>query len=80
MAAASSRNGMINGGSYSQRFGSGRMIPKRGQVKLGIVLGLANSFASIFSRRSRSCAGNPLSRSGQSNSNQKSALMFVYNY
>ncbi|KAF1861891.1 hypothetical protein Lal_00026367 [Lupinus albus] len=29
---------------------SGRPIPKRGQVKVGIVVGLANSVASIFSR------------------------------
>jgi hypothetical protein len=27
-----------------------RPIPKRGQVKVGIVVGLANSVASIFSR------------------------------
>ncbi|KAJ0087385.1 hypothetical protein Patl1_07316 [Pistacia atlantica] len=29
------------------------LIPKRGQVKLGIVLGLAHSFASIFSVNNR---------------------------
>ncbi|KAL2343974.1 hypothetical protein Fmac_005259 [Flemingia macrophylla] len=29
---------------------SRRPIPKRGQVKVGIVVGLANSVASIFSR------------------------------
>ena len=29
---------------------SGRPIPRRGQVKMGIVFGLANSFSSIFSR------------------------------
>lgn len=46
---------MNNGGVYSShRFSSGRLIPKRGQVKLGIVLGLAHSFASIFSLNSRS--------------------------
>ncbi|KAL1365071.1 hypothetical protein HN51_013175 [Arachis hypogaea] len=33
---------------------SGRPIPKRGQVKMGIVVGLANSVASIFSRTSNS--------------------------
>ncbi|ESR62490.1 hypothetical protein CICLE_v10017282mg [Citrus x clementina] len=50
MAATGTRNGtMINGGGCSKRYASGRLIPKRGQVKLGIVLGLANSFASIFS-------------------------------
>ncbi|KAE9599300.1 hypothetical protein Lal_00043884 [Lupinus albus] len=32
-------------GSYSER-----PIPKRGQVKVGIVVGLANSLAFIFSR------------------------------
>ncbi|CAK7350679.1 unnamed protein product [Dovyalis caffra] len=36
--AANGRSVMINGGSYSQRF-YGRMIPKRGQVKVAIVLG-----------------------------------------
>ncbi|OAY24745.1 hypothetical protein MANES_17G040600v8 [Manihot esculenta] len=48
MAAAGARRNMINGGNYSQR-----LIPKRGQVKVAIVLGLAHSFASIFSTRSR---------------------------
>jgi hypothetical protein len=33
-----------------QRWNSSRPIPKRGQVKVGIVVGLANSVASIFSR------------------------------
>ncbi|KAK4858621.1 hypothetical protein QYF36_019519 [Acer negundo] len=52
---------MINGGGgrgcYShQRNMSGRLIPKRGQVKLGIVLGLVHSFASIFSL-TRKCVG-----------------------
>ena len=28
---------------------SGRPLPKRGQVKVGIVVGIAHSFASIFS-------------------------------
>jgi len=43
---------MINGVSYSQRF-YGRMIPKRGQVKVAIVLGLAHTFASMFSPRKK---------------------------
>lgn len=47
---------MINGGGLSARI-SGRPIPKRGQVKVGIVVVLAHSFASIFSlSRRRSCA------------------------
>uniref|UniRef100_F6GYY0 Uncharacterized protein n=1 Tax=Vitis vinifera TaxID=29760 RepID=F6GYY0_VITVI len=53
---AGGRRAMINGGNFSQRF-SGRPIPKRGQVKVGIVVGLAHSVASIFSlggRRSQS--------------------------
>ncbi|KAL5772522.1 hypothetical protein ACOSP7_012126 [Xanthoceras sorbifolium] len=57
MAVACTRNSMINGGvGYSQRFTAGRLIPKRGQVKIGIVLGLVHSIASIFSLN-RKCAG-----------------------
>ncbi|KAL5174788.1 hypothetical protein HKD37_08G021142 [Glycine soja] len=51
-------SGMMNGGrSFPRRF-SGRPIPKRGQVKVGIVVGLANSVVSIFSRSraTRGCA------------------------
>ncbi|KAL3740198.1 hypothetical protein ACJRO7_021469 [Eucalyptus globulus] len=44
---AISRSRKINGGT-SRRISS-RPIPKRGQVKMGIVLGLAHSFTSIFS-------------------------------
>lgn len=40
-----------NGGRFSKRH-SGRPLPKRGQVKVGIVVGIAHSFASIFSPRS----------------------------
>ncbi|KAK9223744.1 hypothetical protein WN944_012190 [Citrus x changshan-huyou] len=50
---AYARRGMINGGNISQRLtaggGTGRLIPKRGQVKLAILVGLAHSVASIFS-------------------------------
>jgi hypothetical protein len=54
MAGAGSA--MINGGGLSARL-SGRLIPKRGQVKVGIVVVLAHSFASIFSlSRRRTCA------------------------
>lgn len=53
---AGGRSAMINGGNFSPRF-SGRLIPKRGQVKLGIVVGLAQSFASIFSLSSRRAGG-----------------------
>ncbi|WRX27343.1 hypothetical protein QQP08_019830 [Theobroma cacao] len=54
---------MINGGIYSQRI-AGRPIPKRGQVKVAIVLGLAHSVASIFCRSSCRCATAPFSRVG----------------
>ncbi|CAJ1936358.1 unnamed protein product [Sphenostylis stenocarpa] len=47
--AGARASGMNNGRSIPRRF-SGRPIPKRGQVKVGIVVGLANSVASIFSR------------------------------
>jgi len=54
--AGSRASSMMNGRSIPRRF-SGRPIPKRGQVKVGIVVGLANSVASIFSRnRTRSSA------------------------
>ncbi|CAE5957170.1 unnamed protein product [Arabidopsis lyrata] len=42
---------MINGGDGTRKGGRehiSRPIPKRGQVKVGILLGFANSFASIF--------------------------------
>ncbi|KAG2320057.1 hypothetical protein Bca52824_013271 [Brassica carinata] len=42
---------MINGGNGTRRNArehGGRPIPKRGQVKVGILLGFAHSFASIF--------------------------------
>ncbi|KAE9597138.1 hypothetical protein Lalb_Chr16g0383441 [Lupinus albus] len=43
-------SGMMNGGRRSIPMRcSGRPIPKRGQVKVGIVVGLANSVVSIFS-------------------------------
>ncbi|KAF7150279.1 hypothetical protein RHSIM_Rhsim02G0120600 [Rhododendron simsii] len=35
----------------SQRSNSGRLIPRRGQVKAAIVVGVANSLASLFSSR-----------------------------
>ncbi|XXG59748.1 hypothetical protein AAC387_Pa04g1776 [Persea americana] len=36
---------------------SGRPIPRRGQVKAAIVIGLAHSFASIFSINRRAAPG-----------------------
>ncbi|KAF7852014.1 hypothetical protein BT93_L1108 [Corymbia citriodora subsp. variegata] len=45
---AISSSGKINSGGVSRRISS-RPIPRRGQVKVGIVVGLAHSFASIFS-------------------------------
>lgn len=49
------RKAMIDGGNLSRRF-SGRLIPKRGQVKVTIVVGLLHSLSSIFTLRSR-CGG-----------------------
>ncbi|KAI4296641.1 hypothetical protein L6164_036585 [Bauhinia variegata] len=43
------RGSKINGRRSFPRTISSRPIPWRGQVKMGIVVGLANSFASIFS-------------------------------
>ncbi|KAF8029816.1 hypothetical protein BT93_E2289 [Corymbia citriodora subsp. variegata] len=54
---AVSGSGKINGGGLSRRVSS-RPIPRRGQVKVAIVVGLAHSFASIFSLSLRNgCAG-----------------------
>ncbi|KAL3740200.1 hypothetical protein ACJRO7_021471 [Eucalyptus globulus] len=47
-----SRSGEMNGVGLSGRISS-RPIPKRGQVKVGIVVGLAHSVASIFSQSLR---------------------------
>ncbi|PIN19732.1 hypothetical protein CDL12_07580 [Handroanthus impetiginosus] len=49
------RGGMMNfnGGSW-RRMEYGRPIPKRGQVKVAIVSGLAHSLSNIFSLGSRS--------------------------
>ncbi|KNA24425.1 hypothetical protein SOVF_015780 [Spinacia oleracea] len=49
--AGGARRSMINGGSESQRSTSspGRPIPKRGQIKGRIVMGLAHSVVAIFS-------------------------------
>ncbi|KAM6585028.1 hypothetical protein CsatB_012030 [Cannabis sativa] len=43
-----SRTITISGRNLSSRIPS-RPIPKRGQVKMGIVVGLAHSVASVFS-------------------------------
>ncbi|PON70986.1 hypothetical protein PanWU01x14_076960 [Parasponia andersonii] len=52
---------LINGGGYlSQRF-SGRLIPKRGQVKITVVAVLLQSFSSVFSLSSR-CVSAHLAR------------------
>ncbi|CAK8577778.1 unnamed protein product [Lathyrus sativus] len=59
MGGARSNNGMMNGGGRRSMICQRRPIPKRGQVKVGIVVGLAISVASIFSRRRiapRSCS------------------------
>ncbi|KAM3251666.1 hypothetical protein P3L10_005736 [Capsicum annuum] len=41
----------MNGGNMLRREEYGRPIPKRGQVKVTIVLGLAQLVSSIFSNR-----------------------------
>ncbi|GKV45896.1 hypothetical protein SLEP1_g52923 [Rubroshorea leprosula] len=45
-------NVMVNGGRNLPSGIYGRMIPKRGRVKVAILVGIANSVASIFSRSS----------------------------
>ena len=50
MEGGGRRSMMINGGKSFGRSDSCRPIPLRGQVKVAIVVGLANSVASIFSR------------------------------
>uniref|UniRef100_A0A3Q7F470 Uncharacterized protein n=1 Tax=Solanum lycopersicum TaxID=4081 RepID=A0A3Q7F470_SOLLC len=57
MAGARKETMMMNGGSISRREEYGRPIPKRGQVKMTIVLGLAHSLTSIFSTGDRSESG-----------------------
>ncbi|GAB4831280.1 hypothetical protein Ancab_005293, partial [Ancistrocladus abbreviatus] len=47
------RKGPSGKSTVSRRRNSGRPIPKRGQVKMGIVVGIAQSVASIFSRSGR---------------------------
>ncbi|KAJ0082830.1 hypothetical protein Patl1_10851 [Pistacia atlantica] len=53
MAGARSAMTMIKGGNLSKRLSSGRPIPKRGEVKVAILVGLAHSVASLFSHTSR---------------------------
>ncbi|KAK3188076.1 hypothetical protein Dsin_027637 [Dipteronia sinensis] len=55
---AGARRAMINGGNFSKRFSAAtsRPMPKRGQVKVAILVGLAHSVASIFSHTSRRSA------------------------
>uniref|UniRef100_A0A0A0KLE0 Uncharacterized protein n=1 Tax=Cucumis sativus TaxID=3659 RepID=A0A0A0KLE0_CUCSA len=49
---AGTRINAINHGNLSRKC-SDRLIPKRGQVKLGIIVGIAHSVTSIFSHGSR---------------------------
>ncbi|EXB51806.1 hypothetical protein L484_006379 [Morus notabilis] len=46
---------LIDGGKLAHKF-SGRLIPKRGQVKMTVVAVLIHSLSSIFSLHSR-CSG-----------------------
>ncbi|KAG6696672.1 hypothetical protein I3842_09G159700 [Carya illinoinensis] len=52
MGAARSRELMSNGRSFCRRF-TGRPMPKRGQVKVAVVLGLVHTVSSIFSLSAR---------------------------
>ncbi|KAK4271455.1 hypothetical protein QN277_020152 [Acacia crassicarpa] len=47
------RRNVINGGGLSGRFSGRRLIPQRGQVKMGIVLALLHSLSSAISFTSR---------------------------
>ncbi|KAL7213151.1 hypothetical protein ACSBR2_015792 [Camellia fascicularis] len=49
--ASARRQMMINGGNSTRKCSSGRPIPRRGQVKVAIVLGVSNSLASLFSSK-----------------------------
>ncbi|OMO76568.1 hypothetical protein CCACVL1_15597 [Corchorus capsularis] len=52
---AGARRELINGGNLSSRIVA-RPIPRRGQVKVAILVGIAHSVASIFSLTSRRAA------------------------
>ncbi|KAJ1391676.1 hypothetical protein SESBI_36449 [Sesbania bispinosa] len=55
------RKDLIYGSHFSNRNISGRLIPKRGQVKLGIVVGLFHGVSSVFSSITTRCAALHLS-------------------
>ncbi|TYG48540.1 hypothetical protein ES288_D10G023500v1 [Gossypium darwinii] len=57
---AGARREMINGGNISRRI-AGSPIPRRGQVKVAIMAGIAHSFASIFTTSSRRASPSRLS-------------------
>ncbi|KAH7859223.1 hypothetical protein Vadar_033312 [Vaccinium darrowii] len=62
---ADGRREMINRGNSlgsSGRSNSGRPIPRRGQVKTAIAVGVANSLASLFSSKSMERTSSQLSR------------------
>ncbi|TKY59288.1 hypothetical protein E2542_SST16373 [Spatholobus suberectus] len=50
------RRDLVNESYLSNRNISGRLIPKRGQVKLGIVVGLFHSVSSVFCSITTRCA------------------------
>ncbi|CAL5409769.1 hypothetical protein ACSBR2_014717 [Camellia fascicularis] len=52
--AGARREMMINGQNSSGRCTSSRPSPRRGQVKVAIVLGVANSLTSLFSSKNGS--------------------------
>ncbi|KAL7617347.1 hypothetical protein Lser_V15G04446 [Lactuca serriola] len=54
MAGVRRSAAMKNGNGVRCASGNGRPIPVRGQVKIAIVLGLAQSVASFFSSNGRS--------------------------
>ncbi|KAG5010542.1 hypothetical protein AAZX31_07G176300 [Glycine max] len=49
------RRDLINDNYLSNRNIAGRLIPKRGQVKLGIVVGLFHRVSSVFSSITTRC-------------------------
>ncbi|KAL2343973.1 hypothetical protein Fmac_005258 [Flemingia macrophylla] len=49
------RRDIISNSYLSNRNISGRLIPKRGQVKLGIVVGLCHTVSSVFSSVTTRC-------------------------
>ncbi|POO03666.1 hypothetical protein TorRG33x02_008710 [Trema orientale] len=56
--AGAAKRALINGGGHLHQGFSGRLIPKRGQVKITVVAVLLQSFSSVFSLSSRCVSAN----------------------